>query len=955
MPSADSILSRQPLISRLNDYSQQNLTIITAPSGYGKTSLVVDWINHFECDYCWLTLDANNNVASSFWLYVCAGLKRIDESVSEKAELFLENSYIEDFSTVSDALLESLEKLTRKWNRPKKLVMVFDDFHHITDGKILDSLNRFLDYLPSWINVIITSRNLPNLKVASRRSKLKANVLLTQDLAFDASQVDEFLKTKLSLALNEKQLAGLFEKTEGWAAAIQLAGLALKSNADSDALINFNSGGFHQDNFLSDFLFEEVFLQLGEELRQMLLALSVVDSFNVELSDCLLQGKSDQEMSAPINRSQKLIDELLESDLFVVVLDAKQGWYRLHSLFREWLQGEVKKSPHGNTIKQRAYEWLMEHEDYAQALDLALSVEHYINAAHIMRLLYPSSSHLGHYDQVLASLAEFPVHIIKNLPHLSILKAVIHLHFYQYKEAQMYMDYIENILAEVHSSSDESPPQATLNREEAIYNIGLSGEEGLELITASMKVMQSQVARFNGDGARAKQLDLDIQKNSLQSEHEVNQQLICWAYYGAAADAFNKDEISDCIHHGHIALDMAKKSDDASCVASTLCWLLPALNLNGQPRLAIELGEKNLAWLEKRSLLNIPNVSTIYLVMISVYMELNLLDMAWQQYHTLLIRANDFEEPRETLFSKYHTHVQLLSISGLKEQAFTALDKLKSFEKSHFPEGSAPGEFNFSTLIDANTLSALIELKQGNFFPVILLADNEPRIDNHSCLLRFEYEKLIYVVGKMLIGQDMSENLADIEKHSQQRGVVARSIGCHLLNAKVAMAASDTENAITSFEKALNLAAPCGYVNLIIEGTDAIKPLLELAIHRGIETNYCEMLMAQVHICQTRNLIDEPIPSIEPTMLTMAPSSTVTQESLELVETVGMDQSNLVEHLSKRELEVLGLLSKGCRNKEIAESLSLSVSTVKRHLQNIYGKLQVGSRTEALLQFNKRQ
>jgi len=194
--------------------------------------------------------------------------------------------------------------------------------------------------------------------------------------------------------------------------------------------------------------------------------------------------------------------------------------------------------------------------------------------------------------------------------------------------------------------------------------------------------------------------------------------------------------------------------------------------------------------------------------------------------------------------------------------------------------------------------------------------------------------------------------LAEIESLSQQRGVLARAIGCHLLAAKITMGFSDVEEALCHFEKALHLAAPCGYINLMIDGGDVIQPLLDLAISRAIEVEYCEMLLSQITICQARDFTQEPLPSYESPVCVNEQDSPVLEEPKAKVE---MDQSNLIEHLSDRELEVLGLLSNGYRNKEIAESLNLSVSTVKRHLQNIYGKLQVGSRTEALLQFNKRQ
>ena len=945
MPNADSLLSRQALISRLNDYSQHNLTVITAPSGYGKTSLVVDWINHSRHSCCWFSIDDKNNVPSSFWLYICAGLKRIDESISEKAELFLQNSYIEDFSIITDTLLESLEKFTRKYSRPAQLVMVFDDFHHIDDPKILDSFNRFLDYLPAWIHVVITSRNLPSLKIPARRSKLKANILLTQDLAFDASQIEAFLQTRLSLKLNKEQVSTLFEKTEGWAAAIQLAGLALKSNGDIESLNHDSSASFHKDNFLSGFLFEEVFLQLSEELRQLLLAVSVVDSFNVELSDFLLQTNSGQ-----ANNSQVLIHQLLESGLFVTVLDARQNWYRLHSLFQEWLYSQLLKSSESAVIKQRACDWFSNNENYDQALDLALDLQNYTHAAYLMRCLYPSAKHVAHYDHALKRLAEFPVHIIKELPHLSILKGSIYLHFYRYEETQIYINYVEQAL---QSFEHNSRGNQDLRLQE-IKKMGLDGEDDLEILTTGIKVLQSQMARFHGDGQLAKKLDQEIQRSSQQASQQESQQLLCWAYYGAAADAFNNDEIGECVHHGKIALDLARKSDDASCVVATLSWLLPALNFNGQLKLALELGEKNLQWLEKRSLLHLPNIYTVYLVMVAIYMEVNRLDQAWALYHSLLQREGDFDEPRETTFSKNYTHVQLLSLSGLPEQTQVSLEKLKQFEASHFPEGAAPGEFNFSTLPDANTLWALIELKTGNFFPIIQWANESPSLEKHNCLMRFEFEQLIYAAGRMLVGEDMDDYLSEIQQRSKERGVIAREIGCYLVSAKVLQGFGNIEEALVYFTKAISLAAPCGYVNLILEGSDLLKPLLEKTIEVGIEVDYCQMLLTQIELSKDRNYTGEPQLVVEPSLKEniQEPFNSATEA---LIIGRELDQSNLIERLSARELEVLGLLSKGQRNKEIAEQLNLSVSTIKRHLQNIYGKLQVGSRTEALVQFNKRQ
>ena len=933
MPHVGSLLNRQELLSRLTDYSQHGLTLITAPSGYGKTSLVVDWMNSSKCSYCWLSIDAKNNVASSFWLYVCAGLRRLDKSITKKAELLLENSYIEEYSTVRDALLESLEKLTRKWNRPHQLVMVFDDFHHIDDAKILESFNIFLDYLPDWINVVITSQDLPELKLPARCSKLKANVLLTQDLAFSVNQIESFLKIKLSLDLDEEKIASLFDKTEGWAAAIQLAGLAIKSTGDTSKLNSASSASFHENNFLSEFLFEEVFSRLSTQLKELLVNLSAVEFFTTELSDHINQS----------DRSQALIQELLDAGLFISVLDAKENWYRLHSLFQGWLRSQLLKSAHSEAIRQRAYEWLKQNGHYDQALDLALELRHYTSAARIFRCLYPSLQNIGHLDCVLKRLGEFPVEIIKEMPYLSIFKSAIDLHFYHYEEAQLYMGYVEQISRKfLQERWLKKGPERT----NEIYRVGLENEGDVTFLTSGLKVLRSVVERFNGNVILAKELDQEIRA----SNQREDQRFLCWAHYGAAADAFNNDEIKQCISKGLVAIDLAKKYDDGACVIAILSWLLPALNFNGQLKLAIKMGEQNLSWLEKRALLNLPTISTIYLVMVGLYMEVNQLEKAWDFYYILLKCLEEFEEPRETVFRKNYTYVQLLNMSGLTSLAFSALEKLNQYQQRHFPKGATSGEFNVLTQLDVTALSALMELKTGNPFPLTQWACQEPSLEKHQCTMRLEYERLIYTAGKMLMGEDMSDYLTQLYVRSEQRGVLMRSIGCLLIPAKMYFGMGNIEEARVYFEKAIVLAAPCQYINLILEGEGKLKPLIELCIKSGIEPEYCQRLLVEIKVIGKRKYKAEPQPKLGNKKLIQTKSIIESESVPKIVE---LNQSNLVEKLSHREVEVLELLSLGYRNKEISERLNLSISTVKRHLQNIYGKLKVNSRTQALVQFNK--
>lgn len=920
MPDTGLLVSRTGLIAQLDNYSKQPLTLVIAPAGYGKTSLVCNWLSHASSPirYCWLSVDQKNNIPSSFWSYFCATLHNISPAITRQAECLLSQNTISDFHLIVDSILSALEKLTRQWNRPPKLAIVLDDFHHIDTPDILEPLNRFIDYMPDWINLVITSRALPKLSVPHRVSKLKANILGREELALKEDQIAVFLKEKLSVVLNQRQLSHLFNKTEGWVTAIQLTGLAIKSGhnfSNISELLQLQHG-----QHLSNFLFEEVYLNLKENTKQLLCGISVTENFCADIANEIMQSTD----------SQAVIEELIKADLFISIVDKKDAWYRLHSLFKDWLTEKVRRQDPNSyqSYQNRAMKWLEEHNRPEEALAIAFQLNNWEKAASLTFKLYPSLVKLGHFDHASDTLNYFPENIIQRVPHLSTLRAIINFSQFQYSTAMEHLQFAEESLA---TFNHDYPEISTPGRGQALVTLGLKSEDDLSLIMTGLKLLQSQVARFNGNSRLARSLEKDIQKS-----HQTDDSLSCWIHYGAAADYFMNDEISLCITHGEKALNLAKESKDGLCVISALCWLLHALHNNGKPLKAIQIAEHNIVWLKQHGLLNLSGVSALYSAIINIQLELNQIDKAWANYRLLVNNIESNTESREISFSQKYTYVNLLSASRLFHKAKQALEDLLKYEEDHFPDSGASGEYNYSVFLDSTTLEPLIELKQGNFFPIILWTNTIPKMETHACLFRYEYERFIYAVGKMLAGQEESDLLTDIQEKAEKRGVTSRLVNTYLLQAKITFSQDGLDQAMRYFSSALKLAAPCGYVNLIIGDAQIVKPLLQEASLKGIESNYCEKLLHEIEH-QKQYQWEPGHEELNPTQKT------------DPFEKINTNKSDLIEPLSPRELDVMSLLNKGARNKDISAQLNLSLSTVKRHLQNIYAKLQVNSRTEAIL------
>lgn len=898
IPSSGTLFSRPDLIEKLNHYSQFPLTVIAAPAGYGKTSLVCNWLQYASHPVYWLSLDEQNNLPSSFWTYLCHCLKNIDRDLDDKAVNMLETHFIEDYCLITDLILASLEKLSRKWNRPSRAVIVLDDFQCIDNPQILKSFNRLLDYLPSWLQIVITARTPPSLMLPNRCSKSTAHIIQASELVLQPEQIADFLKIKLDLQLSVEQQQRLFQKTEGWAAAIQLTGLALKSGKKFEDCTNTHN------TLLAEFLFDEVFSELNNDIQALLIDVSLVNHFNLELCQSFDSTRDND----------AIIETLINQGLFISKIGSEKNLnshsFRLHSLFRQWIIDNnplsEEKFLRNHTI---ALTWLTQNNNLHEALELSIRIDDWQTCSHLMGQLYPSLIQVTHFDHVSSILDRIPENIIQSLPHLCLLAALINVSLYEYAPVEKYTRYLEHHL--------------TNNAESLQY----SEDEKTSLMMGSM-ILRSQVARFSGESTQAKRIN-----HTLESlYYKRNSSLNCWIMLGNGVDCFLDDNIIQANQYNNSALSLAKRAEDGLCCIAALSWLLHGLYHSGKITEALSIGESNIAWLKKMNFLTLPNTSSVFAAMSVLYLENNAIDLAWNSYDRLIDTLNDFTEPREIIYNKFHTHFHLLSSTGRYDEARTCLKRLEHYE-SQLGKNLGP---NFSILLDTKTFSALLESKTGNSFPLLQLVshkstDEENEKTNYR--FRFLFESMIQAAADMIMTSGENNSFIKIANSSASHGNHLRQIACYLAPAKILYSLGEQQQALSLFKDAIEIAAQYHFINLLIEDEITILPLLQQAISHGIEVEYCQQLISA---------IDQ-----------RKPKKATPIEVKKKNHSDTIQNQDLIEALSPREYEVLALVNQGYRNKNITESLSISLPTVKRHLQNIYQKLQVNSRTEAIAILNK--
>jgi LuxR family maltose regulon positive regulatory protein len=363
------MVSRPRLIERMNEGLRGKLTLVSAPAGFGKTTLVSEWISTCRKSVAWISLDDGDNDPVRFLSYLIAGLQTIKAGLGDGLLASLQSPQ----SPAIESLLISL--LNEISVTPDHFILVLDDYHSVESKQVDEAVTFLIEHLPPQMHLVIATREDPPLPLPRLRARGQLTELRAADLRFTPAEAAEFLNHAMGLNLSAENIAALETRTEGWIAGLQLAALSMQGHASRDTASFIKSfTGSHR--FVLDYLIEEVFQQQSESVQAFLLRTSILDRMCGSLCDAVLRASS-----VP---AQETLEHLEHANLFIVPLDSERRWYRYHHLFGDLLHQRLGKhlaQEEVAALHLRASEWYEQDGQMFDAFHHALAADDFNRAA----------------------------------------------------------------------------------------------------------------------------------------------------------------------------------------------------------------------------------------------------------------------------------------------------------------------------------------------------------------------------------------------------------------------------------------------------------------------------------------------------------------------------------------------------------------------------------------------
>jgi len=849
---------RPRLVERLNAGLQGKLTLISAPAGFGKTTLLSDWIARCDRPVAWVSLDGGDNDPVRFLAYLLASLQKVSPDIGQAAQAMLQVSQLPPLEHLLTTIINDIANTTQP------LVLVLDDYHVIQAKPIHRALTFLLDHLPSQMHLVIATRADPPLPIARLRGRGHLSGLYQADLRFTPSEVTSFLNEVMALNLSEEDVAALEKRTEGWIAGLQMAAVSMRGRDDVEGFVRAFAGSHR---YILDYLGGEVLRQQPEQVREFLLRTAILDRLTASLCSAVMVDAGCDE---DISESQAMLEYLERSNLFVVPLDAERCWYRYHRLFADLLRQRLRQHRPDIVagLHRRASNWYEEQGLAAEAVDHALTAKDFERSARLIQEAGWASFTRGEMTTILDWTAALPDDVVRSRPELSCLHA-----WALAKSGRL--DDVEACLRDVDPHR-------------------FRGE-----VTA----VRAYVAGVRGDLSRAVELShqaLDnLPKENLLVRAIVAQNLgVAYHWSGDSAAA---------VRNLTEATQLSRTADQSFQTLTALAILGRAQEMQGSPRKAMETYEEALDIAAEPDSRPVPFACMAYVGMAGPLYEWNQLDEALR-----CVREG----------------IRLSELGGFVAYQVFGRALLARIHEAQGDRESAAGVLREAERLgkgcDYALVLALVAefrtqlwLGQGNMAAASQWARKHglrpgDALDSGREIEQMAVARVLIAQGRPSKAQRLLSWLLEAAEAAGRMGSVIKILA---LRSLAFDAQDDLGAALNALQEALLLAESEGYVRTFLDEGEPMARLLRHALRRGARPNYVARLLAA-----------------------FGEEAKLSSPSTE----------SLVEPLTDRELQVLRLIVAGLSNPEIAEELFIAVSTVKSHVNHIYGKLGVSSRVEAV-------
>ncbi len=905
-PQAD-LVSRPRLMALLDEGARRKLTLVSAPAGFGKTCLIADWaakvancVEAGELKLGWVSLDEGDNDVGRFLAYLIVALQTHSPELGASLLIALQSPQPPELAEFLPTLINELSSLVGP------IFLVLDDYHVIENEQIHEAMSFLLEHAPPSFHLFLAVRHdppfglLPRLRVRRQLTSLRAH-----DLRFTSQEAAHFLNEAMSLQLTSEQITSLEERTEGWIAGLQLAALSMRGRTPSqksDFISNLSGG--HQ--YLVDYLAEEILNQQSAQIQRFLKQTAILSRLSAPLCDAVTGSTN----------SQQLLEKLSKDNLFVMALDDERHWYRYHHLFADILQARlIEEQPDQvAALHQRASRWYEQNNLPSDAIRHALAAEEFERAADLVELAWPEMDARFQAATWLSWVTALPDEVVRVRPVLSMGYAWAVLNGGELEVAEARLQDVEQWLSGGGSNNDEPLDFSVADR--SVAGMVVRDETQFRFLPASIATARAYIAQarddITGSVAYTEQaLDFLPQDDYLRRGPAAA--LLGLAHWAAGDLAAAHQALTE-------AMMGFQKSGNLHFAISGTYGLADIRIMQGRLYDAIRIYQQSLQLVAEQGEPVIRGVADLYLGLAELYREQGDLEAATQYFK----RSETLGEQAALQDWPYRARIVQASMRETQGDLVGALDLLYEAQRLYF-------RTPIPNVCPISARQARVWVKQGNLTKALTWVREQGLSvdDDLSFLHEFEHITLARIIIAAYERDRVKNRIQEVAgfldrllHEAETGGRIGSVIEILLLQALVHKALDNMPLALMPLKRALRLAEPEGYVQLFVNEGPPMARLLYEALSQDVSAEaYVRRLLTAFPIAEWQQ-----------------PAAVRLQHS----------KSDLLEPLSEREIEVLQRIAEGLTNKDIAAKLFLSLHTVKVHARNIYAKLGVKNRTQAV-------